>query len=138
MCWCCPPDPGKMYTVLWATPFSWRCPCEIFRSCDDGGKSPTDLYASLKKFPGKALCIPHHPAADWVHVSAATDWNFNDYEVERLAEIMSRHAPYETDDLWSDYTKNIKKFPRHSVQEALSRGYRMGARLRQRGCNLCG
>lgn len=99
---------------------------EIFRSCDDGGKSPTDLYASLKKFPGKALCIPHHPAADWGHVSAATDWNFNDYEVERLAEIMSRHAPYETDDLWSDYTKNIKKFPRHSVQEALSRGYRMG------------
>ncbi len=99
---------------------------DIFRSCDDGGKSPTDLYASLKKFPGKAMCIPHHPAADWGHVSAATDWNFNDYEVERLAEIMSRHAPYETDDLWSDYTKNIKKFPRHSVQEALSRGYRMG------------
>lgn len=99
---------------------------EIFRSCDDGGKSPTDLYASLKRFPKQALCIPHHPAADWGHVSAATDWNFNDYEVERLAEIMSRHAPYETDDLWSDYTKNIKKFPRHSVQEALSRGYRMG------------
>lgn len=99
---------------------------EIFRSCDQGGKSPTDLYASLKQFKGKALCIPHHPAADWGHVSAATDWNFNDYEVERLAEIMSRHAPYETDELWSDYTKNIKKFPRHSVQEALRRGYRMG------------
>ena len=99
---------------------------DIFRSCDQGGKSPTDLYASLKRFPNKAMCIPHHPAADWGHVSAATDWNFNDYEVERLAEIMSRHAPYETDDLWSDYTKNIKKFPRHSVQEALRRGYRMG------------
>lgn len=98
----------------------------ILRSGDPGGKSPTDLYASLKKFPHKAMCIPHHPAADWGHVSAATDWNFNDYEVERLAEIMSRHAPYETDDLWSDYTKNIKKFPRHSVQEALSRGYRLG------------
>lgn len=99
---------------------------DIFRSCDPTGKSPTDLYASLKQFPGKAMCIPHHPAADWGHVSAATDWNFHDDEVERLAEIMSRHAPYETDDLWSDYTKNIKKFPRHSVQEALSRGYRMG------------
>lgn len=47
--------------------------------------------------------IPYHPAADWGHISAATDWNFHEDEVERLAEIMSRHAPYETDELWSDY-----------------------------------
>ena len=99
---------------------------DIFRSCDAGGITPTDLYASLKRYPHKAMCIPHHPAADWGSVSAATDWSFHDGEVERLVEIMSRHAPYEDDEQQSKYTKNIKKMPRHSVQEALSRGYRMG------------
>ena len=99
---------------------------DIFRSCDASGITPTNLYASLKQYPNKAMCIPHHPAADWGTVSAATDWSFHDDEVEPLAEIMSRHAPYEDDDQQSKYTKNIKKMPRHSVQEALSRGYRMG------------
>ncbi len=97
---------------------------DIFRSGESCGITPTDLYASIKKY--KAMCIPHHPAADWGFVSAATDWSFHDDEVERLAEIMSRHAPYEDDESQSKYTKNIKKMPRHSVQNALSRGYRMG------------
>lgn len=99
---------------------------DIFRSGDAGGITPTNLYASLKQYPHKAMCIPHHPAADWGMVSAATDWSFHDDEVERLAEIMSRHALYEEDEQQSKYTKNIKKMPRHSVQEALSRGYHMG------------
>ena len=50
--------------------------------------TPTDLCASLKQFPNQAMRIPHHPAADWGGVSAATDWPFHDDEVERLAEIM--------------------------------------------------
>ena len=50
--------------------------------------TPTDLCASLKQFPNQAMRIPHHPAADWGGVSAATDWPFHDAEVERLAEIM--------------------------------------------------
>ena len=37
---------------------------EIFRSGDKGGMTPTDLYNSIRSY--KALCIPHHPAADWV------------------------------------------------------------------------
>lgn len=97
---------------------------DIFRSGESCGITPTDLYASIKKY--RAMCIPHHPAADWGMVSAATDWSFHDDEVERLAEIMSRHAPYEDDEGQSKYTKNIKKMPRHSVQEALAKGYRMG------------
>lgn len=97
---------------------------DIFRSGESCGITPTDLYASIKKY--KAMCIPHHPAADWGMVSAATDWSFHDDEVERLAEIMSRHAPYENFESQSKYTKNIKKFPRRSVQDALARGYRMG------------
>lgn len=97
---------------------------DIFRSGESSGITPTDLYASIKKY--RAMCIPHHPAADWGMVSAATDWSFHDDEVERLAEIMSRHAPYEDFESQSKYTKNIKKFPRRSVQDALARGYRMG------------
>ena len=97
---------------------------DIFRSGDQGGITPTNLYASLKNY--RAMCIPHHPAADWGMVSAATDWDFHDDSVERLAEIFSRHAPYEDDESRSKFTKNIKKMPHHSVQEALSRGYRMG------------
>lgn len=97
---------------------------DIFRSGDRGGLTPTDLYASLKKYKG--MCIPHHPAADWGSVSAATDWSFHDEQVERLVEIMSRHAPYEDFESTSKYTKNIKKMPHHSVQDALARGYRMG------------
>lgn len=97
---------------------------DIFRSGDKSGITPTDLYASIKKY--RAMCIPHHPAADWGMVSAATDWSFHDDQVERLAEIYSRHAPYEDFESRSKYTKNIKKFPRRSVQDALARGYRMG------------
>ena len=36
---------------------------DIFRSGDQGGITPTNLYASLKNY--RAMCIPHHPAADW-------------------------------------------------------------------------
>ena len=97
---------------------------ELFRSGDPGGMTPTALYGSIKKYG--AICIPHHPAADWGLVSAATDWAFHDEEVERLVEIFSRHAPYEDDESTSKYTKNIKKMPRHSVQHALERGYHLG------------
>ncbi|MEG1858381.1 MAG: CehA/McbA family metallohydrolase, partial [Pseudoflavonifractor sp.] len=97
---------------------------DIFRSGDQSGITPTDLYASIKQYRG--MCIPHHPAADWGSVSAATDWSFHDTEIERLAEIYSRHAPYEDFESRSKYTKNIKKMPRHSVQDALARGHRMG------------
>lgn len=97
---------------------------DIFRSGDKSGITPTDFYASIKNYKG--MCIPHHPAADWGMVSAATDWSFHDDEVERLVEIMSRHAPYEDYESQSIYAKNIKKMPRRSVQDALVRGYRMG------------
>ena len=59
-------------------------------------------------------------------VSAATDWNFHDPEVQRAVEIYSRHAPFETFEARSKFTKNIKKMERCSVQDALARGYRMG------------
>lgn len=97
---------------------------ELFRSGDLSGITPTALYDSIRKYG--AMCIPHHPAADWDLVSAATDWSFHDDEVQRLVEIFSRHAPYEDYESESKYTKNIKKMPGHSVQDALEKGYRMG------------
>lgn len=97
---------------------------EMFRSGDIGGMTPFKLFESIKKFD--AMCIPHHPAANWGLVSAATDWNFHDPEVQRLVEIFSRHAPFETFESTSKYTKNIQKLEGCSVQDALARGYRLG------------
>ncbi len=97
---------------------------EIFRSCDEGGMTPYKLFESVKKYG--AMAFPHHPAADWGLVSAATDWNFHDPQVQRLVEIFSRHADFEDFESTSKYTKNIKKMKNCSVQDALARKYRMG------------
>ncbi|BES64394.1 hypothetical protein SANA_08330 [Gottschalkiaceae bacterium SANA] len=97
---------------------------ELFRSGDSEGMTPTDLFASVKKYKGMAF--PHHPAATWTIVSAATDWNFHDEEVQRMVEIYSRHAPFEYYGNTSKYTKNNPQLKKHSVQDALARGYRFG------------
>jgi hypothetical protein len=97
---------------------------KLFTSVDESGMNPDRLYASIRKEGG--ICIPHHPAADWGMVSAATDWNYHDEEVEPLVEIFSRHADYEATETTSVYTKNIAKFPRHSMRDALKRGYHLG------------
>ena len=55
--------------------------------------TPFKQFESLKEY--KAMAFPHHPAADWVIVSAATDWDFHDEQIQRLAEIFSRHANFE-------------------------------------------
>lgn len=96
----------------------------LYTSLSEEGMNPDRLYASIKKDGG--LCIPHHPAADWGSVSAATDWDYYDPEVQRTVEIFSRHADYERTETRSRYTKNIAKFPRKCAQDALARGYRLG------------
>lgn len=97
---------------------------EIFRSGDIGGMTPFKLFESLKQY--EAMAFPHHPAADWGLVSAATDWNFHDPQIQRLVEIFSRHANFEDYESQSKYTKNIKKMKGHSVQDALARNYHIG------------
>ncbi|MCI8605324.1 MAG: DUF3604 domain-containing protein [Hungatella sp.] len=97
---------------------------DIFRSGDVGGMTPFKLFESLKEY--KAMAFPHHPAADWVIVSAATDWDFHDEQIQRLAEIFSRHANFEDFESQSKYTKNIKKMKGRSVQDALAKRYRIG------------
>ena len=64
------------------------------------------------------MAFPHHPAALWGLVSAATDWDFHDPEIQRLVEIFSRHANFEDFESTSVYTKNIGKLEGHSVQDA--------------------
>lgn len=97
---------------------------DIFRSGDIGGMTPFKLFESLKAYD--AMAFPHHPAADWGLVSAATDWNFHDEKIQRLVEIFSRHANFEDYESTSKYTKNIKKMKGHSVQDALARKYHIG------------
>ena len=97
---------------------------ELFRACHPEGMTPDRLFASIKKYG--ALCIPHHPAAIWSAVSAATDWAFHDPEVQRAVEIFSRHAPFEKDGTESIYTKNNPRQKGKYVQDALARGYRLG------------
>lgn len=100
------------------------CDGEIFRSGDEGGMTPDRLFESLKKY--KAMAFPHHPAASWKLVSAATDWAFHDEEIQRMVEIFSRHAPFEYYGNYSKYTKNNMQIEHCSVQDALKLGYHMG------------
>lgn len=97
---------------------------EIFRSGDIEGMTPFKLFESLKQYD--AMAFPHHPAALWGLVSAATDWDFHDPEIQRLVEIFSRHANFEDFESKSIYTKNIGKLKGHSAQDALARKYRIG------------
>lgn len=97
---------------------------ELFRSGDEGGMTPDRLFESLKNF--KAMAFPHHPAASWKLVSAATDWAFHDEEIQRMVEIFSRHAPFEYYGNQSVYTKNNMQLEHCSVQDAWAKGYHMG------------
>ncbi|MFH2116164.1 MAG: CehA/McbA family metallohydrolase [Spirochaetota bacterium] len=97
---------------------------EIFRSCDFGGMTPDRLFQSVRRY--NAMAFPHHPAATWSMVSAATDWAFHDEEVQRQVEIFSRHAPSEYYSNKSIHTKNNPQLAHCSVQDALARGYHLG------------
>ncbi len=96
----------------------------LYRSTEPAGNTPYTLFESIKKDGGQ--CIPHHPAADWGLVSAATDWDYVDDEAQRLVEIFSRHADFEMFENVSRFTKNIKKKQRCCVQDALARNIRVG------------
>jgi len=96
----------------------------IFRCTEPAGDNPSVLFANLKA--KGAFCVPHHPAAVWNVVSAATDWNYHDEKAQRLVEIFSRHAPFEYFGNSSPYTKNVEQAKGKSVVDALKRGYHLG------------
>ena len=97
---------------------------EVLRSGDYDGMTPDRLFSKVKEY--KAMAFPHHPAATWTMVSAATDWAFHDEDVQRQVEIFSRHAPFEFYGNHSIYTKNNPQLKDCSVQDALDLGYHMG------------
>ena len=89
--------------------------------------TPDRLFHTLKEnHRGEVIVIPHHPSAVWRIASAATDWDFHDEELQRLAEIFSRHASSEAYGCSSVYAKNNSQLPYKSVQDALDRGYLLG------------
>ena len=53
------------------------------------------------------MAFPHHPAASWKLVSAATDWAFHDEEVQRMVEIFSRHHHLSTMEIIPNIQKII-------------------------------
>lgn len=93
----------------------------LYRSSDNASDTPEKLFALLAA--GDALCFPHHPAADWGVVSAATDWHYHDERVQRAVEIFSRHAPFEYHGNRSPYTRNVAQFTGRSARDALGMGY---------------
>jgi len=96
----------------------------LYHASDSEGMTPDRLYVRLKE--AGAMAFPHHPAATWGVVSAATDWDFHDPAVERNVEIFSRHAPFEKSGTESIYAKNKQRLDGKYVQDALARGYRLG------------
>ena len=100
-----------------ADPPLWRC-------TDPRSDEPAELADRLSE--DGALAIPHHPAADWGVVSAATDWSWEDHRVQRLVEIASIHGVFESFGSASPYTKNVPQVEGHSVRDALARGQRLG------------
>lgn len=93
--------------------------------CNEGGSlTPVELFAAVKR--QGAIAIPHHTAATWGTVSAATDWDFHDAEVQTSVEIFSRHASFEYEGAVSKYSKNRDCLRGKFVQDALARGYKLG------------
>ncbi|CAD7837374.1 hypothetical protein S1OALGB6SA_1784 [Olavius algarvensis spirochete endosymbiont] len=97
----------------------------LYRCTDLTAKDPPALFNSIRK--DGAICVPHHPSAVWTLASAATDWKYHDDEVQRLVEICSRHAPFEEYGKSSEFTKNVKQKPGHSVVDALRKGFKLGS-----------
>ena len=99
----------------------------FYPCCAGSALTPDRLFEVLKQeHPGEAIVIPHHPTAVWRIASAATDWDFHDEELQRLVEVVSRHALSEYYGSCSDYTKNNRQLPHKSAQDALELGYHLG------------
>lgn len=99
----------------------------FYSSSSPGALTPDRLFRVLKENHSKeVLVIPHHTAAVWRTASAATDWDFHDDKLQRLAEVFSRHASFEYYGNTSIYSKNNNQVPHKSIQDALDRGYCLG------------
>ena len=70
---------------------------------------------SLSRLSGVSVrALRHYDRVGLLHPGEVAESGYRYYgdaEVERLAEIYSRHAPYEDFESQSKYTKNIKKMP---------------------------
>ncbi len=89
-----------------------------------GGYTPDRLFETFKNTD--CLIIPHHMGAVWSVVLASTDWEYHSTEKQRVCEVLSRHAIFETDHDYSPYTKNVDREEANSLRDVLKRGYRIG------------
>lgn len=82
------------------------------------------LFRAVEQLGG--MCFPHHPAADWEIVSAATDWKYHEPAVQRNVEIFSRHGQFECYGDQYHFTRNVHQIEGKSAKDALGLGYQMG------------
>ncbi|MBE6036606.1 MAG: DUF3604 domain-containing protein [Clostridiales bacterium] len=93
----------------------------IRRCCDEGSYTPKELWAQLKEQKVRALTIPHHTAKKVMLGS----WELHDPEIQRLVEIYSSWGNSECEGCERPIIGGAV-YEDHSVQYALSKGYRLG------------
>lgn len=93
----------------------------IRRCCDEGSYTPKELWAQLKQQKVRALTVPHHTAKKVMLGS----WELHDAEIQRLVEIYSSWGSSECEGCERPIIGGAL-YENHSVQYALSKGYRLG------------
>ncbi|MEG2296722.1 MAG: DUF3604 domain-containing protein, partial [Clostridium sp.] len=93
----------------------------IRRCVDEGSYCPAMLWEQLKKEKIRAITVPHHTAKR----AMLGSWEINDDEINRLAEIYSSWGNSEGAGCERPIIGGAV-YENHSVQYALSKGYRLG------------
>lgn len=94
---------------------------KILRNVDEGSYCPSEMWETMRREGINAITIPHHPAKKVMLGS----WDVHDEEIQRLVEIYSSWGNSECDGCERPIIGGAV-YDEHSVQYALSRGYRLG------------
>lgn len=120
---------GERFVTLlsyeWGRCYGQRCVC--YESGDaplysslEGVTKPTDLWDRLRRLPGRAITIPHHPA--WT--KSPLDLNYYDPQFDRLIEVYSCWGNFEYDGAVEP--GSFDRFEGRCLRDVLGLGYRMG------------
>jgi hypothetical protein len=98
---------------------------EIYRSVDEGSRTPEELWAKLRD--KKVITMPHSGA----HRSMGTNWEYHDPHIQRLVEIYSEWGNSEYPGnprpvTWGHQLEKRPARPGGTVQEGLLTGARVG------------
>ena len=99
----------------------------LFSARDQATSTPEGLFAALEPYKGRALTVPHHPAAHPEHAGGGwtMHWRQCDPEFDRLVEVFSCYGS-------SEYPGNPRPIPgkcgptESFVRSAIAQGVRLG------------